>query len=53
LAQASGSHCGALLPADRGSLGAYLQDELMADPHTILKETFGFDHFRGVRVSAR
>ena len=21
----------------------------MTDPHTILKETFGFDHFRGVQ----
>src|SRR5512133_2541829 len=26
-----------------------LQDELMADPHTILKQTFGFDQFRGVQ----
>src|SRR6478672_4733860 len=25
------------------------QDELMTDPHAILKDTFGFDHFRGVQ----
>jgi ATP-dependent DNA helicase RecQ len=30
-------------------LGAHPGIELMADPHTILKETFGFDRFRGVQ----
>src|SRR6478672_1648383 len=25
------------------------QDELMTDPHAILKDTFGFDHFRSVQ----
>ena len=39
----------ALLPVDRGLLGAFSQEESMADPHTILKETFGFDRFRGVQ----
>jgi ATP-dependent DNA helicase RecQ len=39
----------ALLPGIATGSARILQDELMADPHTILKETFGFDQFRGVQ----
>ena len=33
----------------RRALGPLLIIEFMTDPHTILKQTFGFDHFRGVQ----
>jgi ATP-dependent DNA helicase RecQ len=32
-----------------GALGPHSFEESMTDPHTILKQTFGFDHFRGVQ----
>jgi ATP-dependent DNA helicase RecQ len=32
-----------------GALGPLHQVEQMTDPRTILKQTFGFDHFRGVQ----
>jgi len=32
-----------------GALGPHSFEESMTDPHNILKQTFGFDHFRGVQ----
>jgi ATP-dependent DNA helicase RecQ len=42
LAEASGRKCATLL-------GSHQIIDFMTDPHTILKQTFGFDHFRGVQ----
>ena len=47
--EASGPPCSALLPAIARRARSATQVEFMTDPHRILKQTFGFDHFRGVQ----
>src|SRR3569623_318776 len=47
-ARLAASEAARYCPATRLARRA-VTDELMADPHTILKETFGFDRFRGVQ----